>query len=623
MAQTNMETVDTQRENICLSNISRPLMLNSSLSISTDPMVFLSFPHCTHSNSVWELYMAILQWCQSHYAFVYVVNMPWCFYNYLSHFPSFIIKVQPQNRISDVKEPNVIFAIEHINNQLHTYSCRVNVTMTDNNTESMVHVNFKHVQIRQQEECYSLVGQRLDQHLRQFDAQQNRTRITPKTSSLREQPPINNDNAGMVCAFGERRTITTNIHPKPNQGAVPRKPQGLGRSNSMNAAKSSNSGRAVHKAAANSYIEYKCPVILGPHNPSTQRGTNAQVPIQSRNAACAFPRHSQYCQLTASKKPTAPSTTQKFTYRYFDYPSDSYRELDIHIPANAVTTPLYSLCRCPNTQQQKNSEACNERHRVQTYNAEVKWNVHVHYIDISFSGICTDPSFTPATKFNAFRNLYANAICSLLSCLEAFYKVFKAGTPITVIPKSLCVYDLDETIISKDLQLLTSRYRDILYRSKQLFNYIVLWSHGISDHVYSSLQRNHIDPCIFDLIVSRPNYTQCENTATNAIVKRNKGLGFVLRYLNYKYDVCAIKLSVLLDDRSCNFIYDYDLFVKVPKFSFHSEAYSYTFFQAALFHCEMLLKEYEEALNSADIQKMVQNFVKKLSYGRVLEQQVD
>lgn len=114
----------------------------------------------------------------------------------------------------------------------------------------------------------------------------------------------------------------------------------------------------------------------------------------------------------------------------------------------------------------------------------------------------------------------------------------------------IIVFDMDETLIDKNLKPF---YNDIfkeleLYRN--YFTFIVLWTHGTTTYLADIKLLNFK----FDLYISRSNEDS-----------ENKGLGAILVELNKTYGIKKLDFCVLVDDSSFNFKNDYDLFVNVNK----------------------------------------------------------
>lgn len=126
---------------------------------------------------------------------------------------------------------------------------------------------------------------------------------------------------------------------------------------------------------------------------------------------------------------------------------------------------------------------------------------------------------------------------------------------IETLPKSIIVFDLDETIIDQDYCLVCSYVKELLQESRAIFDYMVLWSHGNTSHVQRSIKLYEMDK-LFDLVLTRGRFQyECFN----------KGFGLVLKHLNKNHGISNVKYSVLVDDQEDNFNNDYSYYIKVDK----------------------------------------------------------
>ena len=116
-------------------------------------------------------------------------------------------------------------------------------------------------------------------------------------------------------------------------------------------------------------------------------------------------------------------------------------------------------------------------------------------------------------------------------------------------PASVVVWDLDETILRADDTVKCSK--EVLESWRSHFDYMVLWSNGIADHVSTSLEKLQIDE-LFDMTISRSLFDTMGSI---------KPYGLLLKYLNRKFGVPYTTISVLVDDLEDNFNNDYDIFV--------------------------------------------------------------
>jgi hypothetical protein len=122
-------------------------------------------------------------------------------------------------------------------------------------------------------------------------------------------------------------------------------------------------------------------------------------------------------------------------------------------------------------------------------------------------------------------------------------------------PSNVIVFDMDETLITCDLNLF---YRDIfkdlqLYRS--VFEFIILWTHGTEDYLHETWSKFDTEEFTFDMFMSRR--VSIDRTDFN------KGLGAVLKQLNVKFGIQKLGFTTLVDDKESNFESDYDVFVHI------------------------------------------------------------
>lgn len=126
---------------------------------------------------------------------------------------------------------------------------------------------------------------------------------------------------------------------------------------------------------------------------------------------------------------------------------------------------------------------------------------------------------------------------------------------------SVVVFDLDNTIIDDDDNLLDPDYLLVLKMFKARFHFMVLWSHGSSSHVAEILEKRFPEiNGIFDLRISRSNAI----LDSNLINHRPKGIGYVFQTLNRMFGVTKLSYTCLVDDLSDNCQDDYRFFIQVP-----------------------------------------------------------
>ncbi|CAD6235213.1 GSCOCT00014130001.2-RA-CDS [Cotesia congregata] len=120
---------------------------------------------------------------------------------------------------------------------------------------------------------------------------------------------------------------------------------------------------------------------------------------------------------------------------------------------------------------------------------------------------------------------------------------------------SVVVLDLDDTLIDDSIRSRSRQLIDQLNEFKRIFNYVVLWSHGTSEHVRDSLRTVKIPENFFDVTITRPTLQSCGS---------NKGIGIVMAELYTRYQVRELTFSCIVDDLPSNFTDDYMLYVNVP-----------------------------------------------------------
>lgn len=119
-------------------------------------------------------------------------------------------------------------------------------------------------------------------------------------------------------------------------------------------------------------------------------------------------------------------------------------------------------------------------------------------------------------------------------------------------PSNVIVFDMDETLITRDKNLF---YQDIfkdlqLYRC--IFDVIILWTHGTEDYLHETWSNFDTEEFTFDMFMSRR--VSIDRTDFN------KGLGAVLKQLNVKFGIQKLGFTTLVDDNESNFESDYDVF---------------------------------------------------------------
>lgn len=154
--------------------------------------------------------------------------------------------------------------------------------------------------------------------------------------------------------------------------------------------------------------------------------------------------------------------------------------------------------------------------------------------------------------------------CTTVKEAIAAFESFKRNC--TLPPASVVVWDLDETIIRDDDS--TKCEKSVLAQWRMKFDYMVLWSNGVAEHVSSNLKRLEIES-MFDMTMSRSLFIEPDCS---------KPYGTLLKQLNKKFGIPYTTLSVLVDDMKRNFDNDYDVFVQCedPCFDFTEALLSIT-----------------------------------------------
>ena len=125
-----------------------------------------------------------------------------------------------------------------------------------------------------------------------------------------------------------------------------------------------------------------------------------------------------------------------------------------------------------------------------------------------------------------------------------------------LVKKSIVVIDLDDTIIDRDGNFIIYNFQKYFEILKRTFDLVVLWSHGCQQHVnhiFTTTLRDYKNS--FDLIIVR----------NSSVQLANKGIGYILKLANIKFNVVEFTNSALIDDQACNYMNDYDYFIHVPK----------------------------------------------------------
>lgn len=121
------------------------------------------------------------------------------------------------------------------------------------------------------------------------------------------------------------------------------------------------------------------------------------------------------------------------------------------------------------------------------------------------------------------------------------------------IPANVIVFDLDDTIITADDELLENSINVLKY-ARQRFDLVILWSHGSDDHVKRIVKKFNLS-CFFDKILCNPD---CGS------ISYKKNLLFLYTFFpEYSFNKC-----VLVDDLLTNYTPEYD-YIIVPNRHIH------------------------------------------------------
>lgn len=166
-------------------------------------------------------------------------------------------------------------------------------------------------------------------------------------------------------------------------------------------------------------------------------------------------------------------------------------------------------------------------------------------VHISLGGTPANPNKNYFYRYLSYKSAFPE-INQILDILSRVYASFKT-TELTNRRTNVIVFDMDDTLIDKSTIPFYKKIFDDLKLYKELFQYVVLWTHGTTPY----LSEVKLD-FQFDLYLSR-----------NGEESENKGLGAVLRELNKSHRVTKLDFCVLVDDGTFNFEGDYDLFLHV------------------------------------------------------------
>lgn len=118
---------------------------------------------------------------------------------------------------------------------------------------------------------------------------------------------------------------------------------------------------------------------------------------------------------------------------------------------------------------------------------------------------------------------------------------------------SIAVFDLDETLIDYNYKILITKEQLNWFRKN--FDFLVLWSHGVRDHV----------------LRGQSNLTATLGVEFDEVICRERNdygghklLSVVTRALSRNYQIKSVTKSLLVDDLSQNSAGDYTVYCKVP-----------------------------------------------------------
>lgn len=124
----------------------------------------------------------------------------------------------------------------------------------------------------------------------------------------------------------------------------------------------------------------------------------------------------------------------------------------------------------------------------------------------------------------------------------------------TSLSASVLVFDLDDTIIDEDGTVFSDDLYPAINRLRSLFDFIGIWSHGTTNHVFKYVEKIHEKYNVsFDFVITREDEV------------KNKPMGRVLEILNRKFGIGKIKLSCLVDDKKSSYEDDYSVFIHLTR----------------------------------------------------------
>ena len=119
---------------------------------------------------------------------------------------------------------------------------------------------------------------------------------------------------------------------------------------------------------------------------------------------------------------------------------------------------------------------------------------------------------------------------------------------------SVIVFDLDDTLIDKDNLPLWTDTRQAILECHKLFDFVILWSFGKSEHVYHGLRQCSLSESDFNWIITRRYFSDDLDC---------KGLGYIFNLLHAQFKVVSLHYSVLVDDLPENSSNEYTRFIQI------------------------------------------------------------
>lgn len=195
-----------------------------------------------------------------------------------------------------------------------------------------------------------------------------------------------------------------------------------------------------------------------------------------------------------------------------------------------------------------------------------------------FENICDKHVFYDALHYDECPTTYE--LCShMQNKINSFNKIERSANVI--------VFDLDDTLISEHLELFYKSIFSELAEYKNVFDYVVLWTHGTEDYLNQILCKLKWK-FTFDIMIARKRNVE--------LGKQNKGMSAVLRELNTTYGITNIKFGVLVDDKQSNFIGDYDVMLwinSIPTTGFYARSLA------------KIKQEYENYINNKSVKSII------------------